>query len=110
MLKGGCMETSITNLVNSVISELIRLQYAKQTIEQYKTVYRKYIRFAESQQVTTHTIEFADKWLVECYGIDIAKIDPGSPKREKTVYEYITTHPIRAMQCLTESAILHLIF
>lgn len=96
------METSIKKLVDSVISELERLQYAKQTKEQYKTVYRKYMRFAEKQQLTSHTIEFADKWLHECYGIDIAKIDPGSPKREISVDEYNYTLPIRAMQCLTE--------
>ena len=96
------METSIKELVDSVISELDRLQYAKQTKEQYQTIYRKYMRFAESKHITVHTIEFADKWLIECYGIDIAKIDPGSPKRKKAVDEYNYTLPIRAMQCLTE--------
>lgn len=96
------METSIKELVNSVISELDRLQYAKQTKEKYQTFYRKYMRFAECKHITIHTIEFADKWLLECYGIDIAKIDPGSPKRKKVVDEYNYTLPIRAMQCLTE--------
>ena len=32
------METSIKELVDSVISELDRLQYAKQTKEQYQTI------------------------------------------------------------------------
>lgn len=96
------METSIKKLVGSVISELERLQYANQTKEQYKTVYRKYMRFAKKQQITSHTIELADKWLLECYGIDIANIDPGSPKREVAVNEYNYTLPIRAMQCLIE--------
>lgn len=101
------METSIKELVDSVISELDRLQYAKQTKEQYQTIYRKYMRFAESKHITVHTIEFADKWLLECYGIDIAKIDPGSPKRKKAVDEYNYTLPIRAMQCLTEWQLHH---
>jgi integrase/recombinase XerD len=96
------METSIKELVDSVISELDRLQYAKQTKEQYQTVYRKYMRFAESKHITAHTIEFSDKWLLECYGIDIAKIDPGSPKKKDGVDEYNYSLPIRAMQCLTE--------
>jgi integrase/recombinase XerD len=96
------METSIKELADSVISELDRLQYAKQTKEQYQTVYRKYMRFAESKHITVHTIEFADKWLLECCGIDIAKIDPGSPNRKKAVNEYNYILPIRAMQCLTE--------
>lgn len=96
------METSIIDLVNSVISELDRLQYARTTIEQYKTVFRKYMRFAETRHIVTHSIEFSDKWLLECCGIDIAKIDPGSPKRKKPVDEYNYTLPIRAMQCLTE--------
>lgn len=96
------METSIKEVVDSVISELDRLQYAKQTKEQYQTVYRKYMRFAEKQQLTSHSIELADKWLRECYGIDIAEIDPGSPKRKKAVDKYNYTLPIRAMQCLTE--------
>jgi len=96
------METSIKDLVNSVISELDRLQYAKRTKEQYQTVYRKYLRFAKSKHISFHTIEFADKWLLECCGIDIAKIDPGSPKRKKAVDKYNYILPIRAMQCLTE--------
>lgn len=95
------METSIKKLVDSVIAELTRLQYAKQTIGMYKTVYRKYIRFAESKNVQEHTIEFCDKWLVESCGIDIGQIKSGSSPRTKTD-EYNYTMPIRAMQCLTE--------
>jgi integrase/recombinase XerD len=96
------METSIKELVHSVILELDRLRYAKRTKEQYQTVFRKYMRFAKSKHITIHTIEFADQWLLKCCGIDIAKIDPGSPKRKKAVDEYNYTLPIRAMQCLTE--------
>jgi integrase/recombinase XerD len=97
---GGCMETSIETLVNSIISELKRLQYSKMTIGQFKTVYRKYLRYAESKGVQDHSIEFADKWLVEECKIDIAKIDPGSPKRKTRIDTYNSILPVRAMQCL----------
>lgn len=96
------METSIKRLTESVISELIRLQYSKGTIGQYKTAYRKYIRYAEIKEVLNHTVEFADRWLVEQCKLDIAQIDPGSPKRKTRIDEYNTILPVRAMQCLTE--------
>jgi site-specific recombinase XerD len=70
------------------------------TIGQFKTVYRKYLRYAESKGVQDHSIEFADKWLVEQCKIDIAKIDPGSPKRKTRIDTYNSVLPVRAMQCL----------
>jgi site-specific recombinase XerD len=94
------METKIKSLVHSVLTELERLQYSPQTIVQYRTVYRQYERYAEEEQVSNHSVESADRWLVNKRGIDIAKIGLDSPKRNMANYQYYL--PIRAMQCLTE--------
>lgn len=71
------METSISKLAESVLNELHRLSYSKCTISQYKTVYKKYARFAHEQGIASHSVELGDKWLYEECGIDIAQIDPG---------------------------------
>jgi hypothetical protein len=43
------MKTSVTDLVDAVLSELDRLQYAKKTISQYRTVYKKYALFTQNR-------------------------------------------------------------
>ena len=96
------METSISKLAESVLNELHRLSYSKCTISQYKTVYKKYARFAHEQGIASHSVELGDKWLYEECGIDIAQIDPGSPKRTTRIDYYNMALPTRAIQCLNE--------
>ena len=96
------MKTSISELADSVLDELNRLGYAKITISQYKTVYKKYVRFGQNQGITTHSVEFGDKWLLEGCGVDITNIDSGSPKRTTRPDGYNVVLPTRAIQCLNE--------
>lgn len=96
------MKTTVTDLVDAVLSELDRLQYAKKTISQYRTVYKKYALFAQEQGVIEHSVGLGDRWLLEKCRIDIIKIDPGSPRRTTRVNCYNVVLPIRAIQCLNE--------
>lgn len=96
------MNTSVKYLIESVLSELDRLHYAKSTISQYRTVYKKYARFVQEQGVNEHSVELGDRWLLERCGIDIAKVDPGSPKRTTKIDCYNVVLPTRAIQCLNE--------
>ena len=59
------MNTSIKDLVDAVLTELERLHYAKTTIAQYRTVYKKYALFAQGQDVIEHSVGLGDIWLME---------------------------------------------
>ncbi len=96
------MKTSIVELTEAVLTELNRLNYAKNTVSQYKTVYKRYALFAQEHGVISHSVEFGDKWLIERCGIDIAQIDPGSPRRTTPIDCYNVVLPTRAIQCLNE--------
>lgn len=96
------METSINELIESVLADLNRLNYAKETICQYRRAYRRYALFAQQMGITSHSVELGDKWLLEGSGIDIANIDPGSPKRITRIDCYNVALPTRAIQCLNE--------
>ncbi len=96
------MRTSLSELIESILAELNRLNYAKGTISQYKTVYKKYAQFALQLGITAHSVELGDKWLLEGCGIDIANIDPGSPKRTTRLDYYNVVLPTRTIQCLNE--------
>ncbi|MDD3058859.1 MAG: site-specific integrase [Sphaerochaeta sp.] len=96
------MKTSISELFESVLAELRRLNYSKETICQYERAYKRYDLFAQHLGITVHSVELGDKWLLEGCGIDIANIDPGSPKRQTRLDGYNVVLPTRAIQCLNE--------
>lgn len=90
--------TSIKELSEAVLVELHRLGYAAQTIDLYRRLYAKLLRYAEKVGVEEHSVEFCERWLKECFGID----PTGVPSRKEDPYRRENYLPIRVCQCLTE--------
>jgi hypothetical protein len=91
-------ESTIRDLGNSVLVELRRRGYAAGTIEFYRRVYVKLVRYADGHHISHYSADVAEQWLKKSLGVD-----PGLVVVEaKDSYRPGFYYPIRACRCLTE--------
>ena len=90
--------TTFKELSEAVLAELHRLGYATQTIDLYRRLYARLLRYAEKLGVEEHSVEFCERWLKESFGIDPIRV----ASRNEDQYRRQNYLPIRVCQCLTE--------
>jgi len=90
--------TTVKELSEAVLAELHRLGYAVQTIDSYRRLYAKLLRYVDGIDVQEHSVELCERWLRESLGIDTALVS----RREEDRYRRQNYLPIRVCQCLSE--------
>ncbi len=89
---------TIKQLSEAVLSELLRLGYAAQTITSYRRFCARFVRFGEQNGTEQHSVQLCERWLKESLGIDARRVVAGTD----SVYRRQNYQPIRVCQCLTE--------
>jgi integrase/recombinase XerD len=90
--------TGIKELSEAVLVALRRLGYATQTIDLYRRLYARLLRYAEKLGVEEHSVGFCERWLTESFGIDPTRVTSKNEEQDRR-RNYL---PIRVCQCLTE--------
>lgn len=85
-------KTSIEALVVAVLSELVRLDYAENTISGYRSFYKRVIAFAKEKEATYFSEALGRQFLKEQYGCTVNYYEETLPKGVKT--------PIRMIRVL----------